>query len=425
MKKLIAFMVSVCMVITLIPTFAFAEDGVSDDVELTQEPSVEVQQFDENADDQLGADPADYGWKNENGHWLFYDGEGHPYTGFKSLDKGVYYFDESGYMLTDWQTINGNKYYFDRNGSDPSAGGDTLGVMASGWTDLDAARYYFNPTTGVMHTGWLKLSGKKYYLDPKTGVMKTGWQTINKKKYYFKKSGDKMGVAFTGLMTIDGSKYYFTSEGVMKTGLVKVSGNLYYFKSNGKGQGKGWFKVKKKKRYSFGNGKLATGIEKIGSTYYQFNTSTGVLIKTIGDATDKDVQSKSSNSSYLIAVVKSSHQTRIYKGKKGNWKRVYKWSCATGKSSTPTPSGEFKISKKAYYNQNTKKTCRWWYCSYFKGNGIYFQSVLYDGNTAPGKGKLVDGRLGVSISDGCVRLSLTNAKWIYTNIPNGTKVYVK
>ena len=424
MKKIIAFMVSVCMVFTMIPVFSFAGNDVSDD-SVTAE-SMEIDQLGAAPDDELGADRSTYGWANENGHWLFYGEEGTPLKGFNNLDKGVYYFDTNGYMLTDWQTINGNKFYFEPNGTDPSMAGDELGVMAAGWKDLSAGRYYFNPTTGVMHLGWLKLSGHKYYLDPNTGIMKTGWQKINKKKYYFKKSGEKMGVAFTGLSNIDGKKYYFTSEGVMKTGVVKVNGNLYYFKTkNGQGQPKGWFKVKKKKRYSFGSGKIASGIEKIGNTYYQFNTSTGVLIKTIGDATDKDVQNKSSSTNYLIAVIKSSHKTRIYKGKKGNWKRVYTWSCSTGKSSTPTPSGEFKVSKKAYYNQNSKKTCRWWYCTYFKGSNIYFQSILYDGNTVPGKGKVVDGRLGVSISDGCVRLSLSNACWIYKNIPNGTKVYVK
>ena len=37
---------------------------------------------------------------------------------------------------------------------------------------------------------------------------------------------------------------------------------------------------------------------------------------------------------------------------------------------------------------------------------------------------LVDGRLGINASHGCVRLALTNAKWIYDNIPVGTKVVI-
>ena len=36
----------------------------------------------------------------------------------------------------------------------------------------------------------------------------------------------------------------------------------------------------------------------------------------------------------------------------------------------------------------------------------------------------MDGRLGQSISQGCVRLDIDNAKWIYNNIPSGTKVKI-
>lgn len=35
---------------------------------------------------------------------------------------------------------------------------------------------------------------------------------------------------------------------------------------------------------------------------------------------------------------------------------------------------------------------------------------------------LKDGRLGYNISNGCVRLSVNNAYWIYCNIPTNTVV---
>ncbi|MCR5042489.1 MAG: L,D-transpeptidase, partial [Clostridia bacterium] len=35
-----------------------------------------------------------------------------------------------------------------------------------------------------------------------------------------------------------------------------------------------------------------------------------------------------------------------------------------------------------------------------------------------------DGRLGMALSEGCVRLDINNAKWIYDNCPIGTKVVV-
>lgn len=33
-------------------------------------------------------------------------------------------------------------------------------------------------------------------------------------------------------------------------------------------------------------------------------------------------------------------------------------------------------------------------------------------------------RLGLHVSNGCVRLNINNAKWIYGNIPRGTTVRV-
>ena len=33
----------------------------------------------------------------------------------------------------------------------------------------------------------------------------------------------------------------------------------------------------------------------------------------------------------------------------------------------------------------------------------------------------MDGRVGIPLSHGCVRLQIDNAKWIYDNIPRGTK----
>ncbi|WP_418253284.1 L,D-transpeptidase [Gordonibacter urolithinfaciens] len=47
-------------------------------------------------------------------------------------------------------------------------------------------------------------------------------------------------------------------------------------------------------------------------------------------------------------------------------------------------------------------------------------TILYDQGTR----NVQDGRLGMNLSHGCVRLAIENAKWIYDNIPSGTKVYV-
>ena len=39
-------------------------------------------------------------------------------------------------------------------------------------------------------------------------------------------------------------------------------------------------------------------------------------------------------------------------------------------------------------------------------------------------GTIQDNRTGIPLSHGCVRLEIQYAKWIYDNIPSGTKVVV-
>ncbi|MEG0134352.1 MAG: L,D-transpeptidase, partial [Clostridium sp.] len=36
-----------------------------------------------------------------------------------------------------------------------------------------------------------------------------------------------------------------------------------------------------------------------------------------------------------------------------------------------------------------------------------------------------DGRLGMRISDGCVRLAKENAKWIYDNVPERSSIHIE
>lgn len=131
----------------------------------------------------------------------------------------------------------------------------------------------------------------------------------------------------------------------------------------------------------------------------------------------KKAQSMSSNTKWLILVDTKKNRVGIYKGSKGNWQESKYWKCTTGKSSTPTVKGSFTVKSKGL-RFGSGYTC--WYYTQFYGNYL-FHSVLYN----PGsKTSIQDGRLGINASHGCVRLSLSNAKWIYNNIPKGTKVYI-
>lgn len=125
----------------------------------------------------------------------------------------------------------------------------------------------------------------------------------------------------------------------------------------------------------------------------------------------------SSSTKYLIWVDTKNFQVNIFSGSKNKWKLVKNYLCSIGKTSTPTLIGKFKIGAKGYsFGQNHGYIC--YYYSQFKGNYL-FHSILYNLDNS-----VKDGRLGMKISDGCIRLAKVNAKWIYDNIPYGTTVYI-
>ena len=124
----------------------------------------------------------------------------------------------------------------------------------------------------------------------------------------------------------------------------------------------------------------------------------------------------SSSTPYLILVNRSTHRVEIYQGWRGNWNTIAQWSCSDGAPGTPTVEGTFRVGSKGYYFDSGASRCYWY--TQFYGNYL-FHSVLYNKN-----GTLRDGRLGMALSHGCVRLNINNAKWIYDHIPQGTTVVV-
>lgn len=95
--------------------------------------------------------------------------------------------------------------------------------------------------------------------------------------------------------------------------------------------------------------------------------------------------------------------------------------CSSGKSGEETPKGVFTVSDrgKSFYNAKLKEGAYYWTRFY----GAYlFHSVPFDKNyrMEPEEAE----KLGEPASHGCIRLPVDDAKWIYDNIPNGTKVVI-
>lgn len=99
--------------------------------------------------------------------------------------------------------------------------------------------------------------------------------------------------------------------------------------------------------------------------------------------------------------------------------------CSTGRSGSPTPKGTYVNSTGpgARWHYFKKFSCWAQYAYYIQGD-IMFHSVLYGSKGGAVTQSSVN-NLGRQASHGCVRLSVEDAKWIWTNCKAHTKVVVK
>lgn len=127
-----------------------------------------------------------------------------------------------------------------------------------------------------------------------------------------------------------------------------------------------------------------------------------------------------SDTSYFINVNIKNQKTYIYKGKADNWKLVETYSCSTGITGEDTPSGSFSIKEKGdwFFSEKYDEGGKYW--TQITGD-ILFHSVPFDKD----KTTVLDYTMNKPSSHGCIRLSLDDAKWIYNNIPKGSKVIIK
>lgn len=156
---------------------------------------------------------------------------------------------------------------------------------------------------------------------------------------------------------------------------------------------------------------------KSGENYYYYDGS-GIK-RACSKTMWNKVRNTKSNTKYLIAVDCSQNRVCVYQGKKGKWNLKYYWKCSTGKRSTPTIKGTFKVcGKVSHFGE--KKGYSVWYATRIKYE-YYFHSILYK----PYSKKVVkNGRLGANLSHGCIRLEMKNAKWIYKKCKKKTRIII-
>ncbi len=123
----------------------------------------------------------------------------------------------------------------------------------------------------------------------------------------------------------------------------------------------------------------------------------------------------SSRTNYMVWVSLGEYKVRVYEGKQYQWTPIYEATCAIGAPWSPSIVGSYEYQY---------RMAGWYYNTYYVGPCLVFHgnyalhSVLlnYD-NTEH------DGRVGVGISHGCIRLKKNDIDFIDRTIPVGTRVY--
>jgi len=131
----------------------------------------------------------------------------------------------------------------------------------------------------------------------------------------------------------------------------------------------------------------------------------------------KDYASKTN---YLILVDIGRQKTHVFNNSANYWQLQKSFDCSTGQNTSPTTRGIFTFTDRGewFYSHRLQSGAKYW----IRFNGNYlFHSIPMDKNKKPLAGEDV---VGTKLSNGCVRLTLPNIKWIYDNIPDGTTVVI-
>ena len=239
----------------------------------------------------------------------------------------------------------------------------------AGWFNPSGSTWYYVGTSSRLRTGWLTVGGATYYLDTGNGKMYQGVRRVDGTLYYFDASSGKRATS-EGWRTWNGNKYYVYSSG--KVAVNTTIGN-----------------------YKIGSDGIAVPLDEMNAKAYDYSSNTG----------------------YLIMINTSSHKIGVYKGSYHNWTRRSYDSCADGSSSAPTPRGSYTTRKSSESVNVGSYT--YWYVTDFGGSSIWSVPCT------KGTKSVADGTLGRAVSgNGCVRVSMDTANWIWDAIPNGTKVVV-
>ncbi len=136
------------------------------------------------------------------------------------------------------------------------------------------------------------------------------------------------------------------------------------------------------------------------------------------------LQPEEHNAKYFVVVYKGSQSVVVYgKDDNGDYtKSVKTFTCSTGKKSSPTRTGKYRIRAKyrwrwlvgdvyGQYNSSISSDYLFHSVPYYERDASTLENGEYD-------------KLGTPASKGCIRMCVRDCKWIYDNCAIGTDVRI-
>ena len=186
------------------------------------------------------------------GQWYgkeYYKENGLGCSGKTTLNGKVYYFRDGAAITDENILIDSTLYYADKNGvlSEVTKNGVYLYGVKRSFSYVEngtlvksawrklGGNYYYFDKNGGAVTYHAKLDGVNYYFRPDGTMLNNGWNYTRSGEAVYLKGS---GEALTGVQKIGSKYYYFDSYGVMQTGIVKIDGTSYYYNESGAYVGK-------------------------------------------------------------------------------------------------------------------------------------------------------------------------------------------
>ena len=390
--------------------------------------------------------------QNANGWWYVKDGKvDFSYNGFAKNENGWWYIEKGQVTFKKNDILKGIA-----NTSSDKAGEDawwyvrgsqvkdeeTVAQNAHGWWYVKGGKVDFT-YTGIKQNanGWWRIvNGKVDFNCNSVEQNEYGWWYLKNGKVDFSYSGlaqrgsewwyvkgGKADFSYTG-PAIYGTGGYHVINGILdNTFSGSYSGSTTYQVDKGRIIS-GWVIYNGAKYYFTGSGTMATETVTIGGRKEVFRMN-GQWIDT--SKMDTKAAGYGSSTNYLILVNTADKVTKIYWWNGSGWSVSQNYLCTIGNSSKGwnTVKGDFYVGYSPQYgspytrgysfNDSDGHTLYYWtrFCDDFLFHSQLYDLYSYDLTTT-------GNALGEELSHGCVRLRIDNAKWIYDNIPDGTRVIV-